>query len=134
VTPVPSSPLRPKQVLIVDDDEDLREVLGDLLLALGHRALQASTAMEAVECAQQNTLDVALIDLGLPGDDGYEVARRIRNTMAGAGIRLVALTGSSDELSRRSAEAAGFDDFLVKPAGANAIVAAVDGPFGSPAP
>jgi CheY-like chemotaxis protein len=100
----------------VDDDEDARDVLGELIDALGHHALRASSAVEAIEHAQRGPLDLALIDLSLPGMDGCEVARRIRDTVAGANIRLVALTGYSDDATRRSAAAAGFDDFLVKPA------------------
>jgi CheY-like chemotaxis protein len=72
-------------------------------------------------------VDVALIDLGLPGIDGFEVARQIRSTTAGTGIRLVALTGYSDDSSRRSATEAGFDEFLVKPAASDAIAAVVTG-------
>lgn len=101
-------------------------MLGELINALGHHPLQASSAHEAVACAENTKLDVALIDLGLPGTDGYEVARRIRSTMAGAGIRLVALTGYSDDASRRSAEEAGFDEFLVKPAPTDTIAAIVN--------
>jgi CheY-like chemotaxis protein len=118
--------VRPKYVLIVDDDADARELLGELIGALGHHPLQAASAHEAVACAESTKLDVALIDLGLPGTDGCEVARRIRSTISGAGIRLVALTGYSDDASRRSAEEAGFDEFLVKPAPTTAIAAAVN--------
>lgn len=115
-----------KYVLIVDDDEDARELLGELIGALGHHPLQAASAHEAVECATRTRVDVALIDLGLPGTDGYEVARRIRGTITGAGIRLVALTGYSDDLSRRTAAEAGFDAFLVKPAATTEIAAVVN--------
>ncbi len=118
--------MRPKHVLIVDDDADARELLGELIGALGHHPLQAASAQEAVACAERTKLDVALIDLGLPGTDGYEVARRIRSTSSGAGVRLVAFTGYSDDHSRRSAEEAGFDDFLVKPAATDAIAAIVN--------
>jgi CheY-like chemotaxis protein len=126
VTVDPSSSPRAKYVLIVDDDADARELLGELIGTLGHHALQAASAHEAVECAATSRVDVALIDLGLPGTDGYEVARRIRNTIAGAGIRLVALTGYSDDASRRSAAEAGFDEFLVKPARTTDIAAVVN--------
>jgi CheY-like chemotaxis protein len=119
--------------LIVDDDADARELLGELIGALGHHPLQAASAQEAVACAERTQLDVALIDLGLPGTDGYEVARRIRSTISGGGIRLVALTGYSDDRSRRSAEEAGFDAFLVKPAATTAIAAVVNDPGDSSA-
>jgi CheY-like chemotaxis protein len=117
-----------RYVLIVDDDADARELMGELVGTLGHHALQAASAVEAIACAEQNRVDVALIDLGLPGTDGYEVARRIRATIAGGHIRLVALTGYSDDVSRRTASEAGFDDFLVKPADASDIAAAVSEP------
>jgi CheY-like chemotaxis protein len=110
----------------VDDDADAREVLGELIGALGHEAVQAASALEAVACAERSRVDVALIDLGLPGTDGFELARRIKGTIAGAGIRLVALTGYSDDASRQSAAEAGFDAFLVKPAPSNAIAAVVN--------
>jgi CheY-like chemotaxis protein len=127
VTSDAGSSSRAKFVLIVDDDADARDVLGELIGALGHHALKAASAHEAIACAERNKVDVALIDLGLPGADGYEVARRIRATLAGSDIRLVALTGYSDDVSRRSAAEAGFDEFLVKPAGTPAIAAAVNG-------
>lgn len=114
-----------KRVLIVDDDEDLREVMQDVIMGLGHEALQAPNAEAAVELASRGDVDVALIDLGLPLVDGFELARRLRATERGARTRLVALTGYSDAQSRKSAEEAGFDDYLVKPVGPDAIVALV---------
>jgi two-component system, sensor histidine kinase len=112
--------------LIVDDDADAREVMGELIGALGHDALQAASAHEAIACAERTKLDIALIDLGLPGTDGCALARRIRSSIAGAGIRLVALTGYSDDASRKNAAEAGFDQFLVKPAPSSAIAALVN--------
>lgn len=126
MTEAQSSSSRAKYVLIVDDDADARELLGELIGSLGHHPLQAASAHEAMECAASTRVDVALIDLGLPGTDGYEVARRIRGTIAGAGIRLVALTGYSDDASRRTAAEAGFDAFLVKPALTTDIAAVVN--------
>ncbi|HWP08692.1 MAG TPA: response regulator [Polyangiaceae bacterium] len=114
-----------KRVLIVDDDEDLRDVMQDVIMGLGHEALQASNAEDAVELASRGGIDVALIDLGLPRVDGFEVARRLRATQQAASTRLVALTGYSDAQSRKTAEEAGFDDYLVKPVGPDAIVALV---------
>jgi CheY-like chemotaxis protein len=101
-------------VLIVEDDDDSREMLGEWVSALGHRGLRAANADEALRHVNESRPDLALIDLGLPGVDGYEVARLLR-AAAGAGIRLVALTGYSDGASRQTADAAGFDEFIVKP-------------------
>jgi CheY-like chemotaxis protein len=105
-------------VLIVEDDDDSREMLGELVAAFGHRALPASTADEALEHMQRQRPDVALIDLGLPEVDGLEVARRLREAMSrtpGSRTRLIALTGYSDAPTRENAGAAGFDDYMVKP-------------------
>lgn len=121
----PAGSVKRKRILIVDDDDDAREILGELLGALGHDTLQASSGSEAVEQAERAPLDIVLIDLGLPDVDGFEVARRIRNTVANSGARLVALTGYSDEESRRTAAAAGFDEFVVKPAQGNTLEALV---------
>ena len=112
---------RPRRVLIVDDDADSRDLLGQLIDAMGHRTIQAATGGAAIECVENEALDLAVIDLDLPGIDGCEVARRIRQTHAGAKIRLVALTGYSDARTRQSAVEAGFDDFLTKPARARTI-------------
>ncbi len=101
-------------VLIVEDDDDSREMLSEWVLALGHRHLGATNAQEAISHASQSHPKLALIDLGLPGIDGYEVAKQLR-AAAGHSIRLVALTGYSDGISRQTADAAGFDDFVVKP-------------------
>jgi CheY-like chemotaxis protein len=110
-----------RRVLIVEDDDDVRDVLGELVAALGLEPLPAATAEEAIEHATQSPVAVALVDLGLPLVDGYEVARRLRASAWGAEMRLVALTGYSDQETRRHAAAAGFDHFLVKPADPAAI-------------
>ncbi len=110
-----------RRVLIVEDDDDVRDVLGELVAALGLEPLPAATAEEAIQHATHSPVAVALVDLGLPVVDGYEVARRLRASVWGAEMRLVALTGYSDQETRRHAAAAGFDHFLVKPADPAAI-------------
>lgn len=123
----PSEPRpSPRSVLIVDDDDDARDMMGELLDAMGHTTVKASSAEEALELVKRERLDLALIDLGLPGVDGCEIARRIRRTVEGAGLRLVALTGYSDDTTRQTAVAAGFDDFVVKPAYPATIEAVVN--------
>lgn len=122
----PSSALRAKQVLIVEDDDDAREVLGELIVALGHHAVSAADAGEALRRAGEARLDCALIDLSLGGADGCDVAREIRKVEHGGSIRLVALTGYSDDRTRKTAADAGFDDFIVKPAHADAIAAVLN--------
>lgn len=105
-------------VLIVEDDDDSREMLGELVTAFGHRAVSAASAAEALERARDQRPDVALIDIGLPEVDGCELARLLRVAMAetpGFHTRLVALTGYSDGDTRDTAGAAGFDAYVVKP-------------------
>jgi len=105
-------------VLIVEDDDDSREMLGELISAFGHRAVSAANAEEALAQARDQKPDVALIDIGLPEVDGCELARLLRLAMVetpGLKTRLVALTGYSDGAMRDSAGAAGFDAYVVKP-------------------
>jgi CheY-like chemotaxis protein len=109
-----TAPLRSRCVLIVDDDDDSRELLQELLQLSGHKALCAGSAAAALGCVVDNEPDLALIDLSLPDGDGCEVARQLRAKL-GSEIRLVALTGYSDPGTRQKAHAAGFDRFVVKP-------------------
>ena len=102
-------------VLVVEDDDDARDTLQALIGLLGHRALGASDAEEALHHARNASLDLALVDIGLAATDGYDVARQLRAHAAGAAVRLVALTGFGDASTRDTAMMAGFDDFLVKP-------------------
>jgi two-component system, sensor histidine kinase len=107
-----------RSVLIVEDDDDSREMLGELISAFGHQPLPAANAAEALACARDRKPDVALIDIGLPEIDGCELARLLRLAMAeapGFHTRLVALTGYSDGPTRETAGAAGFDAYVVKP-------------------
>ena len=109
-----SQSTRPFRVLIVEDDDDSREMLSELVSLLGHDPVRASNAREALEHVREAEPEVALIDIGLPEIDGCEVARRLRASGASR-VRLVALTGYSDGGTRDTAAAAGFDDFVVKP-------------------
>ncbi len=87
-----------------------------MLLSLdGHDVRTVHTAQAALDALNQSPADVVLLDIGLPDIDGYEVARRIRATPLLARARVIALTGYGQTQDRRRAEAAGFDDHLVKP-------------------
>lgn len=117
-------------MLIVEDDDDSREMLGELVASFGHRPLSASNAAEALSQAREQKPDVALIDIGLPEVDGCELARRLRvviNETPGLRTRLVALTGYSDGSMRESAGAAGFDAYVVKPIMPEALEALLRG-------
>lgn len=101
-------------ILVVEDNADARATLEMLLEMEGHRVTAAETGAEALTRAGAG-LDVALIDIGLPDVDGYEVARRLRGTPHGKAAYLVALTGYGQPEDRKRAMDAGFDTHLVKP-------------------
>ncbi len=106
---------RPLRVFVVEDNDDAREALRLLLELWGHRVEEAADGPRGVEAALAGTFDVALIDIGLPGLDGYRVARRLRDAPKGRALFLVALTGYGQPSDRRRALEAGFDAHLVKP-------------------
>jgi CheY-like chemotaxis protein len=101
-------------VLLIEDNVDARDALRVLLQLEGYDVEAAGDGPQGLEIARAKTPAVALIDIGLPGMDGYEVARRLR-ALAGSRSFLVALTGYSDPDDRRRAEEAGFDAHVVKP-------------------
>ncbi len=101
-------------VLLIEDNADARDALRVLLELDGYDVEAAGDGAQGLEIARAKTPAAALIDIGLPGMDGYEVARRLR-AMAGPRAYLVALTGYSDPEDRRRAEEAGFDAHVVKP-------------------
>jgi DNA-binding response OmpR family regulator len=106
--------LGPRRVLIVEDDPDSRASLGFLLARFGHQVETAATGPEGVRLGVSHPHDVAVIDLGLPGCDGFRVARSLR-AAAGASITLIAYTAQDESDKRAQAQAAGFDTYLVKP-------------------
>lgn len=103
------------RVLVVEDNPDAAEALNMLLELFGHRATVVPDGLKAIEAARDATFDVALIDIGLPGIDGYEVARRIRTMPNGKTIRLAAVTGYGQDADKQRAQSAGFDEHLTKP-------------------
>ena len=109
--PVLAGPSR--RILIIEDNDDAREMLRNLLHLFGHEVHEACDGATGLAEARRLRPEAALIDVGLPGMDGYEVAGRIRAEVPGA--RLVALTGYGQPEDRERALAAGFDEHLVKP-------------------
>lgn len=117
---------RPRDVLIVDDSDDLRRMLTTLLAARGHRVRQAGSAAEAIRLATERSPEIALLDLGLPDQDGLELARRLRMLCPGS-TRLVALSGYGSDEDRDRSRRAGFVDHLVKPPQFDRLMRAVEG-------
>lgn len=109
-----ASATRARRILIVEDHEDAREMLRILLERSGHEIYEAADGREGVEAALQHRPEVALVDVGLPKLDGYEVAREIRAKL-GESVRLVAVTGYGTREDHRRAMHAGFDHHIRKP-------------------
>jgi signal transduction histidine kinase/ActR/RegA family two-component response regulator len=105
----------PLSIVVVEDNTDNRQLVGEILRMHGHRVVEAEDGISGVAAILDDGVDLAIVDIGLPGWDGYEVARRVRAAPAGARLRLVALTGYGRDEDKALAREAGFDLFLVKP-------------------
>jgi signal transduction histidine kinase/CheY-like chemotaxis protein len=105
-----------RRILLVEDNADNRETLQELLTERGHRVDASADGLDAIRRAAALQPEVAIVDIGLPGMDGYEVGRRLRDAF-GREILLVALTGYGLPEDRRRAVAAGFDVHVTKPVG-----------------
>lgn len=105
----------PIRVLVVDDDDDSAESLARLVQVLGHVGLTADDGPSAIESVRGFRPRIVLLDIGLPGMSGYEVARQIRELPEGQDVILVAVTGWDDAEARQRALEAGFQHHVVKP-------------------
>ncbi|MFN3651728.1 MAG: response regulator [Armatimonadota bacterium] len=124
-TPVPVSG---KQILVVDDNVDAAETLSELLELWGHHVAVAHDGASALLEAGLHKPELVILDIGLPGMDGYEVARRLRSNPELRHIPLVAVTGYGRPHDREQAEQAGFDHHLTKPVDPEAIRHLLKGP------
>jgi CheY-like chemotaxis protein len=115
--PVVAGEMKPKRVLVIEDGTDTRESLGMLLSTWHHEVLFAGSGPEGLDRARETRPDVAIIDIGLPGLDGYQVARRIRREGSAWSrhVTLIALTGYGQANDRARALDAGFDMHVLKP-------------------
>ena len=105
-----------RRVLVVDDNRDAAESLGLLLKLLGTEVRVVNDGPAALATIPSYRPTVVLLDIGMPGMDGYEVARRIRQQPEGRDLMLIALTGWGQEKDRHRTSQAGFDYHLTKPA------------------
>jgi PAS domain S-box-containing protein len=132
--PAPSSPVEPLasiageatarlRILVVDDNSDSAESLALLLRLEGHETLIAQDGLEAVELALREAPEVVLLDIGLPKLNGYEAAVRIREGTRERRVHLIALSGWGQDADRKRSFEAGFDQHLVKPVDADALLA-----------
>lgn len=104
-----------RSIVVIEDNPDIRETLHIMLTMWGHKVLLAGHGDAGLACVLRSRPDVALVDIGLPGIDGYEVARAIRNFDTQGRIRLIALTGYGQASDKEMAIQAGFDMHLLKP-------------------
>jgi signal transduction histidine kinase len=138
-----AGPQTPLRILVVEDNHDARDMICSVLQLAGHDVHEAADGLQALQMAAQMNPQLALIDIGLPGLDGLEVASRLRATIDGNRILLVAVTGYGQETDRQRTRRAGYDLHLTKPVDAerlNEILAFAarrcqdDSPIKSPGP
>lgn len=113
--PAPVEGASSRRIILVDDNRDALESLGLLLELEGHTVWRAHDGASALRIAQENELDVALLDIGLPDMSGYEPAAQLRAAEVGSRLLLIALTGWGQEEDRQKAKIAGFKHHFTKP-------------------
>jgi CheY-like chemotaxis protein len=106
---------------VVDDNIDSADSIAMLLQMSGHDVRVAYSGQDALDMAAEYQPDIVLLDIGLPGMDGYEVARRVRAQPQLEKVKLIAVTGYGQEADRRQSQEAGFDYHLVKPVDAQKL-------------
>ncbi len=105
----------PRRILVVDDNVDAAQSLGMLLRQMGHEVQVEHDGLAAIEAAQAGRPELVLLDISMPGLDGFEVVRRLRQDPQFSSVRMVAITGHGQDEDRRKSREAGFDAHLVKP-------------------
>ena len=114
-----------KRILAIDDQEDNRRILHDLLTAVGYEVLEAADGEDAVAQAEAHVPDLILMDIQLPGIDGYEATRRIKANPALAKIPVIAVTSYALTGDEDKAMEAGCDAYIAKPYSPRALLAKV---------
>ena len=117
------TPARPLRVLVADDNVDFADSLANALRGDGHQVRVAHDGLTALELARSEPPEVGLFDIGMPGLDGYELARVLRREPGGATALLVAITGWGQQADQQQAREAGFDEHLVKPVDMDGLLA-----------
>jgi PAS domain S-box-containing protein len=122
VVPAPRPGRGPLRVLVVDDNPDVLFTTGELLRLVGHEVLTAGSSAEALRAAGGFRPDVAILDIGLPHMDGYELAAQLRARLGDPPPRLIAVTGYGQDTDRVRSRHAGFERHLVKPVEIDALL------------
>jgi CheY-like chemotaxis protein len=116
-----------KRIVLVEDNDDTRELLWELLELWGHQVTAVSKGIAGAENIISTRPDVALVDVGLPDIDGFQVARRVRAALGPSEVLLVAVSGYGTEEMKRRAAASGFHRHLTKPPALSALAALLEG-------
>ena len=116
-----------RRILVVDDNTDTAQGMATILKLLGHEVTIAHNGLEAIEAARECRPDFVLLDIGLPGMSGYEVASRLRQERNCDHAKIVAVSGYGQDEDRRRSQQAGFDHHLVKPLDYDALLALLAG-------
>ena len=124
--PRAASAMSPRRILIVDDNEDAARMLAEVIGALGHETRVAYDGPSALKVVESFTPELALLDLGLPAMDGYELAHRLKATEPLKSLRLVAVTGYGQPADRKRSHESGFDAHLVKPIDVRGLPSLID--------
>jgi len=114
-----------KRILIVEDQEDNRKILRDVLSRAGYDLIEAFNGEDAVRLAQSEQADLILMDIQLPGIDGYEATRRIKATIDLRSIPIIAVTSYALSSDEAQARAAGCDAYIAKPFSPRELLARV---------
>jgi CheY-like chemotaxis protein len=124
-TPAPAAEQKQLRILIIEDNRDYADGLQVVFEILGHSAIATYNGIDGLDAALREVPDVIVCDIGLPGLDGYQVARALRQNPATAGVFLVAVTGYASDSARELAYQSGFNAHIAKPAEASRILALV---------
>jgi CheY-like chemotaxis protein len=115
-------PVHHKRILLADDNRDAAESLAIILRLEGHEVELAHDGDAALRAFESRRPDVALLDIGMPNSNGYDVARQIRAVPGGDGVLLIAITGWAQDADKAQSRAAGFDHHLTKPIEPDALI------------
>jgi len=118
--------IRPCRVLVIDDDQDTAQTLAYLLVGMGHEATFLTDPSQALETARRTRPHIIFLDLGMPGMNGWDVAKMLRKEYPVDGrLCLVAVSGHSDQDARVKSRQAGFDAHVVKPVAVDLVEAII---------
>ena len=120
-----TTPATSLKILVADDNADLLNLLTDFLELMGHRAITACNGLDAFALAHKELPDVAILDIGMPGMNGYELARALRSESWGQHIALIAATGWGNDQDHERTKSAGFDIHMTKPFAMEDLQAAI---------